>query len=67
MNISGIVWQRKASVYHDVTTVVLCTSQIATSDLIRHNFGHEVKSIVIIEDEDGHAFELSLDSGYSSS
>lgn len=37
--------------------ILLCTNQLAGSDLIRHNFGHEASNLVIIADEDGQALE----------
>jgi hypothetical protein len=37
--------------------VILSTNQLAASDLIRYNFGHEANDIVIIADEDGQALE----------
>lgn len=37
--------------------IILCTNQLATSDLILQNFGHEANGIVIIADEDEQALE----------
>ncbi|CRG91601.1 ATP-dependent helicase NAM7 [Talaromyces islandicus] len=37
--------------------VLLCTNQLAASDLVRQNFGVETKGIVIIADEDGQTLE----------
>ncbi|QKX59005.1 uncharacterized protein TRUGW13939_06134 [Talaromyces rugulosus] len=37
--------------------VLLCTNQLAASDLVRHNFGVGTNGIIIIADEDGQALE----------
>lgn len=37
--------------------IILCTNQLAASNLIRQNFGHEANDSVIITDEDEQALE----------